>query len=104
MRSLNKQQCQTRYDRELQFATERLERLRDAALRLSTDSRAQQERKLDELRGRLNRASARAEGLRRASIGMWDAAEAQAAEAFRALDICFEMIDPHRPERPTLAA
>jgi len=96
MRCLDTSKCQDRFDRELRNAREKLERLRDAAQRLRPEQRPEMERKLDELRGRLNRASARAEGLRRSSIGSWNAAAAQADEAFSALRQALEALEtPH---------
>ncbi|CAK0741195.1 hypothetical protein CCP1ISM_1330002 [Azospirillaceae bacterium] len=98
MRCFDKPKCQDWYDKELQNAKTRLERLRDAAQRLRPERRSEMERQLDELRGRLNRASARAEGLRRASAGSWNAAAAQADEAFNALRQALDTLDsPHGP-------
>jgi hypothetical protein len=104
MRCRDKQSCQKWYERELKEATERLESMRNASHALRPDVRLEWERRLDELRGRLNRGAARLEALRRANTDNWRTAAAHAEEAFTALSEALAQLDRRGPELRSIAA
>ena len=85
MRCGDRQSCQRWFERELKQAAERLEFMRDMSHTLGPEIRIERERRLDELRGRLNRGIARLEALRRANGDNWRTAAVHADEAFAAL-------------------
>ncbi len=93
MRCRDKLSCQKWYERELKEATERLESMRIASHALRPEIRFEQERRLDELRGRVNRSVARLEALRRASGDNWRTAAVHADEAFTALAEALRQLD-----------
>lgn len=93
MQCRDKQSCQKWYERELREAAERLELVRNASRYLGPELRFERERRLDELRGRLNRAIARLEALRRANGDNWRTAAAHADEAFKALAEAMVQLD-----------
>ena len=93
MRCRDKQSCQNWYERELRQASERLEQMRNCVHRFRLDLRPEWEHRLDEVRGRLNRSSARLEALRRSNGDGWRTAAVHAEEAFTALAEALDRID-----------
>ena len=81
MKCRDRQGCQTRYEREVKQARDVLERFQDGLMRLRPEQRLVWERRLDDLRGSINRATGRLEGLRRSGDN-WRTAAAHADEAF----------------------
>lgn len=99
MRCRDKQSCQTGYERELKQAGEQLEHLRNTVHRFRLDLRPDLERRLDDLRGRHNRGSARLEALRRCNQESWRSAAEHAEEAFAALREALERIGQSMKEQ-----
>ena len=93
MRCQDKGTCLNRYEGELRRAGERLERCRGAVQQFRVDLRLIWERRLDEVRGRLNRGTARLEALRRCDGDTWSTAAIHAEEAFVALATALDGID-----------
>ena len=103
MRCRDKQSCQNWYERELKQAGERLEQLRNGVRRFRLDLRPEWEQRLDEVRGCLNRSSARLEALRRSNGDGWRTSAVHAEEAFTALSEALDRIDEGMKMRPLAA-
>jgi len=85
------------YNAKITEAGHRLERLLRLVPALHAEVKHDLERSLDDVRGRLNRASAKVEGLRRANDDGWRSAKDQADHAFDALSEAFEVVEARFP-------